>query len=88
MTGIKRDELGAPKIVDRSTLHAELDALRVREKADTRDGDVIAADRRRLPMVEVNGTIPLIAERGKVTVLDAFAVNRAFALPLVKQRNS
>jgi hypothetical protein len=34
-----RDELGAPKIVDRGTFQAELDALRVREKAHTREGD-------------------------------------------------
>jgi predicted dithiol-disulfide oxidoreductase (DUF899 family) len=47
---IKRDELGAPKIVDRRTFQAELDALRVREKAHTREGDAIAAARRRLPM--------------------------------------
>ena len=35
MTDFMRDELGAPKIVDRSTFQAELDALRVREKAHT-----------------------------------------------------
>jgi predicted dithiol-disulfide oxidoreductase (DUF899 family) len=55
MKDIMRDELGAPKIVDRSTFQAELDALRVREKAHTREGDAIAAVRRRLPMVEVDG---------------------------------
>ena len=33
MTDIMGDELGSPKIVDRSTFQAELDALRVREKA-------------------------------------------------------
>ena len=35
------DELGASKIVDRSTIRAELGALRVREKAHTREGDAI-----------------------------------------------
>jgi predicted dithiol-disulfide oxidoreductase (DUF899 family) len=49
MNDIMRDELGAPKIVDRITFQAELDALRVREKAHTREGDAIAAARRRLP---------------------------------------
>ena len=39
MKDIMRDDLGAPKIVDRSTFQAELDALRVREKAHTREGD-------------------------------------------------
>ena len=76
MEDIMRDELGAPKIVDRSTFQAELDALRVREKAHTREGDAIAAARRRLPIVEVNGATPLIGERGKVTLLDAFEGRR------------
>ena len=67
-----RDELGAPKIVDRSTFDAELEALRAREKAHTREGDAIAAARRRLPMVEVDGATPLIGERGPVTLLEAF----------------
>jgi predicted dithiol-disulfide oxidoreductase (DUF899 family) len=72
MKNIMRDELGAPKVVDRSTFQAELDALRVREKAYTREGDTIAAARRRLPMVEVDGATPLIGERGTVTLLDTF----------------
>jgi hypothetical protein len=70
------DELGAPKIVDRSAFRGELDALRVREKAHTREGDAIAAARRRLPMVEVPGATPLIGECGAVTLLDAFEGRR------------
>src|SRR6202045_674588 len=73
---IMRDELGAPKIVDRSTFQAELDTVRVREKAHTRQGDAIAAARRRLPMVEVDGTTPLIGEHGAVTLLDVFEERR------------
>ena len=76
MKDIMRDELGAPKIVERSTFRAELDALRVREKAHTREGDAIAAARRRLPMVEVDGGTPLIGERGPMTLLDAFEGRR------------
>jgi len=71
-----KDELGAPKIVDRSVFHAELDALRVREKAHTHEGDAIAAARRRLPMVEVPSSTPLIGERGPVTLLDTFEKRR------------
>ena len=52
MKGGTGNGLGVPKIVDRSTFEAELDALRVREKAHTHEGDMIAAARRRLPMVE------------------------------------
>ena len=67
-----RTELGAPKVVDRATFEAELDALRGREKAHTREGDAIAAARRRLPMIEVDGAAALMGERGAVTLLDAF----------------
>jgi predicted dithiol-disulfide oxidoreductase (DUF899 family) len=72
MTNIVRDKLGAPKVVDRATFQAELDALQIREKAHTREGDAIAAARRRLPMVEVDSATPLIGERGAMTILDAF----------------
>ncbi len=71
-----RNELGAPNIVGRSTFQAELDTLRVREKAHTREGDGIAAARRRLPMVEIDGATPLIGERGAVTLLDVFEGRR------------
>ena len=71
-----RTELGASKVVDRATFEAELDALRVREKEHTREGDAIAAARRRLPMVEVDGATPLIGERGAVTLLDVFEGRR------------
>src|ERR1700677_4482769 len=76
MTDNMSGEPEAPKVVDRSTFQAELDALRVREKAHTKQGDAIAAGRRRLPMVEVDGATPLIGERGAVTLLDAFEERR------------
>jgi predicted dithiol-disulfide oxidoreductase (DUF899 family) len=50
--------------------------LRIREKAHTREGDAIAAARRRLRMVEVDGATPLIGERGAITLLDAFEGRR------------
>ena len=65
-----------PAVVDRATFQAELDALRVREKAHTRAGDAIAAARRRLPMVEVDSTIELIGPHGPVTLLDVFEGRR------------
>jgi predicted dithiol-disulfide oxidoreductase (DUF899 family) len=71
-----RGEPGVPAAVDRSIFQAELDVLRVREKAHSREGDAIAAARRRLPMVEVDGTTPLIGEHGAVTLLDAFEGRR------------
>lgn len=66
----------APEVVDRATFQAELDALRVREKAHTREGDAISAARRRLPMVKVDGATPLTSENGPVTLLDAFEGRR------------
>jgi predicted dithiol-disulfide oxidoreductase (DUF899 family) len=76
LTGSEGDEFGAPKIVDRRTFQTELDALRVREKAHMREGDAIAATRRRLPMVEVDGATPLVGERGPLTLLDVFEGRR------------
>jgi predicted dithiol-disulfide oxidoreductase (DUF899 family) len=65
-----------PAAVDRATFQAELDRLRVREKAHTREGDVIAAARRRLPMVEVDGSLGLTGPEGPLTLLDAFEGRR------------
>ncbi len=61
-----------PPIVDRETWQNQLDALRVREKAHTREGDAIAAARRRLPMVEVDPQTPLIGVDERVTLIDLF----------------
>ncbi len=65
-----------PAAVDRATFQAELDALRVREKAHTREGDTIAAARRRLPMVEVDANLALAGPNGPLTLLDAFEGRR------------
>ena len=70
------NDVGAPKIVDRSTFQAQLEALRIREKAHTHEGDAVAAARRQLPMVEVDPTIAVIGPRGPVTLLDAFEGRR------------
>jgi predicted dithiol-disulfide oxidoreductase (DUF899 family) len=68
--------LGMPAVVDRPTWLAELDALRVREKAHTHEGDAIAAARRRLPMVELDPATTLVGRRGPVTLLGAFEGRR------------
>ena len=65
-----------PKVVDRATFQAQLDALRVREKAHTHEGDAIAAARRRLPMVQLDSATPLVGQRGAATLLDAFEGRR------------
>ena len=65
-----------PAAVDRTAFQAELDRLRAREKAHTREGDAIAAARRRLPMVEVDASLALTGPHGPVTLLDAFEGRR------------
>jgi predicted dithiol-disulfide oxidoreductase (DUF899 family) len=76
MKGPKKTEYAIPKLVDPKSFHAEIEKLRVREKAHTHEGDAIAAARRRLPMIEINGTTPLIGKGGAVTLLDAFEGRR------------
>ena len=61
-----------PPIVDRETWQEQIDELRVREKLHTREGDAIAAARRRLPMVEVDPTAPLVGPAGDVRLIDTF----------------
>jgi predicted dithiol-disulfide oxidoreductase (DUF899 family) len=65
-----------PTSVARTTFQAELDRLRAREKAHSREGDAIAAARRRLPMVEVDAKLALTGPHGPVTLLDAFEGRR------------
>ena len=67
---------GLPAVVDRTAWQAERDTLLLREKAHTREGDAIAAARRRLPMVEVDPTIQLLGPHGPVTLLEVFESRR------------
>jgi predicted dithiol-disulfide oxidoreductase (DUF899 family) len=67
---------GAPAVTDRDSWQAQLDELRVREKAHTREGDAIAAARRRLPMVEVDSALPVIGEHGPTSLLEVFEGRR------------
>src|SRR6202050_4370039 len=76
MEDIMKEQPEAPQVVGRSTFQAELDALRIREKAHTHEGDAIAAARRRLPMVEMDPSITLIGPNGPVTLLDTFEGRR------------
>ena len=60
-----------PAIVDRITWQRERDAILAREKAHTREGDAIAAARRRLPMTEVPN-VELVGEHGPTHLVDLF----------------
>ena len=70
------DQTPMPPVTSRAAFEAELAALRVREKAHTREGDAIAAARRRLPMVEVDGDLALTGPQGPLTLLEAFEGRR------------
>lgn len=60
-----------PTVADLKTWRAELDKLRKREKAATRELDSIAAARRRLPMVEMPD-YTLTGAQGPVRLVDIF----------------
>jgi predicted dithiol-disulfide oxidoreductase (DUF899 family) len=65
-----------PAVADRADWQAQIDELLVREKAHTREGDAIAAARRRLPMVEVDATVTVTGPQGPVSLLDVFEGRR------------
>src|SRR5215207_4275257 len=60
-----------PAVVDRAEWQRRRNDLLVREKSHTRAGDVISAERRRLPMTPVPA-VELIGADGPVPLLDAF----------------
>lgn len=64
-----------PPIVDLATWQAAIDDLRAREKAATRELDAIAAQRRRLPMVELPDYV-LEGPDGPVRLVDLFEGKR------------
>ena len=61
-----------PEIADRETWQAKIDELRLKEKAHTKAGDLLSAERRRLPMVEVDPQTPLTGADGPVPLIDIF----------------
>jgi predicted dithiol-disulfide oxidoreductase (DUF899 family) len=61
-----------PPIVDRAAWQREREALLIREKAHTREGDAIAAARRRLPMTEVDASTVVMGEHGPTPLLEVF----------------
>ena len=61
-----------PLTVDRDIWQKHVDQLREREKKHTREGDAIAAARRRLPMVEMDANTQLVGAKGPVSLLEAF----------------
>ena len=60
-----------PPVVDHDSWRRELDQLRIREKAATRELDAIAAQRRRLPMVELPD-YTLVGADGPIRLAEIF----------------
>lgn len=65
-----------PVIVDRPTWQRARDELLAREKAHTREGDAIAAARRRLPMTQIPDDTTVDGPAGPVPFLDVFEGRR------------
>jgi Bacterial protein of unknown function (DUF899) len=65
---------GKPPVDDLAAWQAARAELLVREKAHTREGDAIAAARRRLPMVEFDGAVEVTGVDGPVPFVDLFRV--------------
>ncbi|WP_459545071.1 DUF899 domain-containing protein [Nocardia sp. X0981] len=63
---------GRPPLVDMATWQIARDELLVREKAHTREGDALAAARRRLPMVEFDPAVEVVGPDGPVPFLSLF----------------
>ena len=61
-----------PPIVSRDEWLTARKALLAREKAFTRERDALAAERRRLPMVEITEDYRFQGEHGEATLLDLF----------------
>ena len=75
-SGVDSMRNALPRIVDNQTRRAALDELRKREQAATPELDAIAAQRRRLPMVELPDDT-LIGADGPIRLVDVFRVATA-----------
>jgi predicted dithiol-disulfide oxidoreductase (DUF899 family) len=63
---------GLPEVVDPSTWQTQLDALTAKEKAATKALDMLAAERRKMPMVKIDTPYTFDSPYGKRTFLDLF----------------
>jgi predicted dithiol-disulfide oxidoreductase (DUF899 family) len=61
-----------PEVVSEEEWKAALESVREKEKANLREGDAIAAERRRLPMVAIEKDYVFDGPQGKVGLLDIF----------------
>lgn len=73
---MSENKIPHPPIVPREQWAAEREALLFQEKAHTREGDRLAAARRRLPMVKLDKEYVFDSPEGKQQLLDLFAGKR------------
>src|SRR4051812_29688844 len=69
-----------PNVVDPAQWQKAREALLVKEKAATRARDALAAERRRLPMVKMDGKYVFEGPKGKMSLLDLFEGRRQLLL--------
>jgi len=69
-----------PRVVSQAEWQEAHDALRAKEKEATRARDALAAERRRLPMVEIDADYIFESLEGKATLLDLFDGRRQLVL--------
>jgi predicted dithiol-disulfide oxidoreductase (DUF899 family) len=72
--------MNLPPVVSPTEWDAARDALLADEKAATRAGNVLAARRRRLPIVQIEKSYVFDSPDGKVTLLDLFEGRRQLLL--------
>ncbi|MPZ17804.1 MAG: DUF899 domain-containing protein [Luteitalea sp.] len=69
-----------PKVVSREEWRAAREALLANEKAHTRAGDALNAERRRLPMVKIEKKYVFAGPHGEATLVDLFEGRRQLVL--------
>jgi predicted dithiol-disulfide oxidoreductase (DUF899 family) len=69
-------ETPIPPIVSIAEWQRARDQLLIAEKAETRARDAVAAQRRRMPMIEVDATLEATGPDGRVSLLDMFEGRR------------
>ena len=73
-------ESSLPPIVSQAEWQTARDQLLAKEKAHTHSSDALAAERRRLPMVEITKRYIIDGEGGKSSLLDLFDGRRQLIL--------
>jgi predicted dithiol-disulfide oxidoreductase (DUF899 family) len=70
------ETIAHPDMVTRDEWLAERKALLAKEKAHTREGDAVSAERRRLPMVQLDKEYRFEGPDGEASLLDLFGGRR------------